>query len=161
MSTYTVEPVGFVRGGRTRPEDDYWGEACARIELVPGLTADALRGLADFSHCELIFLFDQVPPQRIETGARHPRNNPDWPRVGIFAQRGKNRPNRLGITVCRILALEGTVLTVAELDAVAGTPVLDIKPVMREFLPRQAVQQPDWATQLMSRYWEKAAPGGS
>jgi tRNA (adenine37-N6)-methyltransferase len=160
-STFELEPVGFVRGGRTGLEDDHWGAATARIELVPQLSADALRGLADFSHCEVIFLFDQVQPGRIETGARHPRNNPDWPRVGIFAQRGKNRPNRLGITVCRILAVEGTVLEVAELDAVAGTPVLDIKPVMREFLPRQAVRQPEWASQLMSRYWENPAPGRS
>ena len=73
--------------------------------------------------------------------------------MGIFAQRGKARPNRIGITIVRIVAREGRVLRVAELDAVDGTPVLDIKPVMREFLPREEVRQPRWARELMQRYW--------
>ena len=91
--------------------------------------------------------------------ARRPRNNPDWPRLGIFAQRGKNRPNRLGSTVVRILGREGRTLRVAELDAVDGTPVLDIKPVMREFLPRGDVRQPSWVAELMRDYWATADEG--
>ena len=94
-----------------------------------------------------------MTPDRIVTDARHPRNNPAWPRVGIFAQRGKNRPNRLGSTMVRVLGVRGRELHVAELDAIDGTPVLDIKPVLREFLPRTAVEQPSWATELMERYW--------
>lgn len=87
------------------------------------------------------------------TGARHPRNNKEWPAVGIFAQRGKNRPNRLGSTICRIVRVEGSKLFVSELDAINGTPVLDIKPVMTEFLPRQEVHQPAWSHELMRQYW--------
>jgi tRNA (Thr-GGU) A37 N-methylase len=101
----------------------------------------------------VIFLFDRVPPERIETGARHPRGRADWPLVGIFAQRGKNRPNRLGVTVCRILGVSGTRLEVEGLDAIDGTPVLDIKPVMREFLPRGDLRQPEWSGALMADYW--------
>jgi tRNA (Thr-GGU) A37 N-methylase len=101
----------------------------------------------------VIYLFDRVEPGRIVRGARHPRNNPDWPEVGIFAQRGKNRPNRIGTTVCRLLRVEGTRLWVAELDAIDGTPVLDIKPVMREFLPRGELRQPGWSVELMRDYW--------
>ena len=90
---------------------------------------------------------------KIETSARHPRNNPNWPKVGIFAQRGKNRPNRLGVTVVKIIKREGTRLTIQGLDAVDGTPVLDIKPVICEFLPRGEVNQPEWAGELMREYW--------
>jgi len=108
-------------------------------------------------HAEVLFLFDQVDPSEIVTGARHPRNNPEWPAIGIFAQRGKNRPNRIGSTICRILRREGRRLFVAELDAIDGTPVLDIKPVMAEFLPREEVRQPSWSRELMSRYWKQLA----
>jgi tRNA (adenine37-N6)-methyltransferase len=90
------------------------------------------------------------------TGVRHPRNNPAWPRVGIFAQRGKNRPNRLGLATVRILKREGRTLFVTGLDAIDGTPVLDIKPVLREFLPKEPVLQPEWATELMQNYWKVA-----
>jgi tRNA-Thr(GGU) m(6)t(6)A37 methyltransferase TsaA len=151
--TITLEPIGYVRGGRAEVEDDNWGGAESRIELVETLNPDALAGLEDFSHAEVIFHFHQVPEAKIVRDARHPRNNPDWPRVGIFAQRGKNRPNRLGSTIVRVLSREGRVLRVAELDAVDGTPVLDIKPVMREFLPRAEVRQPAWVSELMREYW--------
>jgi tRNA (Thr-GGU) A37 N-methylase len=73
--------------------------------------------------------------------------------VGIFAQRAKVRPNRIGSTMVEIVSRAATVLEVIGLDAADGTPVLDIKPVMREFLPRTPVRQPPWATELMRNYW--------
>ena len=76
--------------------------------------------------------------------------------TGILAQRAKNRPNRLGSTICRIVRREGRTLFVRELDAIEGTPVVDIKPVLREFLPRDEVRQPAWTTELMRDYWAKA-----
>ena len=79
--------------------------------------------------------------------------------MGIFAQRGKARPNRIGSTIVRVVRREGRVLHVAELDAVDGTPVLDIKPVMREFLPREEVRQPRWSRELMQRYWSRNCVG--
>jgi tRNA-Thr(GGU) m(6)t(6)A37 methyltransferase TsaA len=148
-----IRPVGFVAASRANPEDDFWGGEEARITLTGDYPADALAGLDQFSHVEVLFLFHQVSADRIVTGARHPRNNTDWPAVGIFAQRGKNRPNRIGSTVCRVLGVEGRTLRVAELDAIDGTPVLDLKPVMNEFLPRGAVTQPDWSRELMQEYW--------
>lgn len=156
----TVDPVGFVRAARHEAEDDFWGGEEAAIELAAPYGPEALQGLDGFSHVEVVFLFHQVDPARIVSGARHPRNNPDWPAVGIFAQRGKNRPNRLGTTMCRLLRVAGRRLVVAELDAIDGTPVLDIKPVMSEFLPREPVRQPAWSHALMARYWaRKGAPG--
>ena len=151
--TIELEPIGFVRAVRAHAEDDFWGGEEATITLVAGFTAEALQGLGDFSHAEIIFLFHAVEPAKIVAGARHPRNNMNWPAVGIFAQRGKNRPNRLGSTICRVLRCEGTSLIVTQLDAIDGTPVLDIKPVMAEFLPREPVTQPRWSHELMHQYW--------
>ncbi len=126
------------------------------IELGAAYGPESLAGLSEFSHVEVLYVFDRVDPARVTTGARHPRDNPLWPRVGIFAQRGKGRPNRLGTTICRVLGVEGTTLRVAELDAIDGTPVVDLKPVMREFLPRSPVVQPVWSTELMASYWRIA-----
>ena len=148
-----VEPIGFVTAARLLAKDDYWGSAEACIALAPRFAPDALQGLNSFSHVEVLFHFHQADSAKIVAGARHPRNNPDWPPVGIFAQRGKNRPNRIGSTICRILRINGTRLFVTELDAIDGTPVLDLKPVMAEFLPRGDVRQPDWSHALMRDYW--------
>jgi len=150
-----MTPVGFVKGVRVAAEDDFWGGEEARIELAAPLTADALLGLEAFSHVEVIYHFHGVDPAKVVSGARHPRNNRAWPLVGIFGQRGKNRPNRIGSTICRLLRVEGATLTVAELDAIDGTPVLDLKPVMQEFLPRGALRQPDWSRELMRDYWAR------
>jgi tRNA (adenine37-N6)-methyltransferase len=151
--TEVVNPIGFVEAVRPRAEDDFWGGEEACIRLNPDFAADALQGISDFSHVEVLFLFHEVDTRKIVTGARHPRNNNEWPAVGIFAQRGKNRPNRIGSTICRVVRVEGTRLFLAELDAIDKTPVLDIKPVMAEFLPREPVRQPLWSKELMSQYW--------
>ena len=155
MITAQVEPVGFVESIRPHAEDDFWGGELACISLSPSFTPDSLQGLSDFSHAEILFLFHQVDHAKIVTGARHPRNNPAWPPVGIFAQRGKNRPNLIGSAICRIIRVEGTRLFVSELDAIHGTPVIDIKPVMAEFLPREQLRQPAWSHELMRQYWLK------
>ncbi len=148
-----ITPIGYVRGGRSAAIDDNWSGERARIELVEGFGPEALFGLSDFSHAEIIFYFDQVPDTKIETGARHPRGNKGWPLVGIFAQRGKNRPNRIGLCTCKIIGVNATSLEVEGLDAIDGTPVLDIKPMMAEFLPRGEVIQPTWSSELMKDYW--------
>ena len=152
--SFHIEPIGFVRGGRTQAIDDDWDRETAVIELAARFGEEALYGLVDFSHAEVAFVFHRVPLDKVETGARHPRNRADWPLVGIFAQRGKNRPNRIGITICRIEKVDGTRLHVRGLDAIDGTPVIDIKPVMREFCPRGDIRQPEWASELMAGYWE-------
>ena len=121
--------------------------------LAPRFGPEPLAGLSDFSHLEVIFHFDQVAESEINTGARHPRGRTDWPLVGIFAQRGRNRPNRIGVSICRLLSVEGTRLKVRGLDAVNGTPVLDIKPVMTGFLPRGEIHEPEWVSELMKDYW--------
>ncbi|MFI8103267.1 SAM-dependent methyltransferase [Streptomyces sp. NPDC086023] len=148
------EPIGTVTGGRTEVVDDDWGRETAVIRLDPDrFGPEALFGLADFSHVEVVYHFDRVAEDRIETGARHPRGNQDWPLVGIFAQRGKNRPNRLAVSRCSVVKVEGLDVHVAGLDAVDGTPVLDIKPWMAEFGPRGEVRQAEWSAELMRDYY--------
>ena len=149
-----LQPVGFVRGGRDTPIDDDWAASRARLELDQSrFTPDALAGLAEFSHAEVVFLFDRVGQDEIEIGSRRPRGRADWPLVGIFAQRGKNRPNRIGVSICGIIGVDGLIVEVEGLDAIDGTPILDIKPVMAGFLPRDEVREPAWARELMRDYW--------
>ncbi|MFH8682929.1 SAM-dependent methyltransferase [Streptomyces lydicus] len=149
-----LRPVGRVVGGRSEVRDDDWGPVSAVVRLdAAQFGPDALAGLDGFSHLEVVYHFHRVPVERVETGARHPRGNTDWPLVGIFGQRGKNRPNRLGVSRCRLLRTDGLDVHVQGLDAVDGTPVLDIKPYMAEFGPLGTTSQPDWATALMSRYY--------
>lgn len=150
----SLKAIGKVSSGRSEPIDDDWDAIPASIELDPDqFDGEALMGLDQFSHCEVIFLFDRVPEEKIEKRARHPRGREDWPKIGIFAQRGKNRPNRLGATICRIKSVDGLRLELEGLDAIDGTPVLDIKPVMEGFLPRGTVRGPDWAAEIMANYW--------
>ncbi|MFM7271200.1 MAG: SAM-dependent methyltransferase [Actinomycetes bacterium] len=151
---FVVEPVGHVVGGRRVVEDDAWGEVEARIRLDhPQAAAEMVRGLEDFSHLEVVFLFDRVDPDAVEWGSRHPRGNPDWPRMGILAQRAKDRPNRIGVSRCELVKVEDVDLVVRGLDAVDGTPVLDVKPWMDGFAPRTSVREPAWAVELMRGYW--------
>ena len=153
MAIFHVEPIGTVSSSRSEPIDDGWDTETSSIVISDRFDESALDGLAEFSHVEVVYLFDRVAPDMVESGARRPRGNPDWPMVGIFAQRGKNRPNRLGVTTCRLIGAQGRVLTVVGLDAIDGTPVLDIKPYFAEFGPRGDVHQPDWTHQLMRQYW--------
>ncbi|MGE0876007.1 MAG: SAM-dependent methyltransferase [Burkholderiales bacterium] len=153
MRSIQVEAVAFVSNARSEVEDDHWAAVVSEITLVEGLDEDSLEGIDAFSHVEVIFHFDRVDEAKIVTGARHPRNNTRWPKVGIFAQRGKNRPNRIGLCTARLIERRGRTLVVEGLDAIDGTPVIDIKPVMQEFLPRGAVTQPRWAGELMLSYW--------
>jgi tRNA (adenine37-N6)-methyltransferase len=149
----SLDPVGVVVGGRSEPIDDHWGS----VEAVIRLRADrfgpaVVAGLDAFSHLCVVFQFHLVDEGDVVTGSRHPRGNPEWPEVGMFAQRARMRPNRLGVSTCSLLAVDGLDLRVRGLDAIDGTPVLDVKPFMREFEPT-GTHQPAWATELMQGYY--------
>ncbi|MBM4783608.1 MAG: tRNA (N6-threonylcarbamoyladenosine(37)-N6)-methyltransferase TrmO [Archangiaceae bacterium] len=152
---YTLTPIAVVRGGRTDLSDDHWGAVQSTIELAPEFPAESLAGLEACSHLEVVFVFHRVDEASIVTSARHPRERQDWPRVGIFAQRGKARPNRLGVSRCRLLRVDGRRLHVEGLDAIDGTPVVDLKPWLREFGPIGEVRQPAWSTELMQHYYDR------
>ena len=154
LAAIRVVPVGYVRGGRVDAVDDDWDSVDADIELdgtrfEPAVVA----GLTDFSHLDVVFQFHGVDEATIHLGARRPRGNPDWPEVGIFAQRAKARPNRIGVSTCRLRGVDGLTLHVSGLDAIDGTPVLDVKPHVVEMGPREAVREPAWIRELMRDYW--------
>jgi tRNA (Thr-GGU) A37 N-methylase len=151
---FSMAPVGTVFSTRVAPVDDDWDAVASRIELdTETFTDAALAGLDTFSHVEIVYLFDRVDPETVERGARRPRGNEAWPLVGMFAQRGKNRPNRIGVTICRLDRVVGLALHVTGLDAIDQTPVLDIKPWVKEFGPRGEIRQPAWMGELMGSYW--------
>jgi tRNA (adenine37-N6)-methyltransferase len=149
---YSVSPIGTVVSSRSEAEDDNWDSESSRIELNAPFGEQSLLGLSDFSHCIVMYVFDRASWDESRM-SRHPRGNKEWPEVGIFAQRAKDRPNRLGVTVCQILKVDGASLYLKGLDAIDGTPVVDIKPWMIEFGPRGEVHQPQWSSELMADYW--------
>jgi len=150
--TYVVEPIGVVRSSRNEVKDDHWGSETCAVELLPPFDERSLLGLDGFSHVEVIYLLDQATWDS-EGVLRRPRGNPAWPEVGIFAQRAKDRPNRIGISVCRIREVDGIRIELEDLDAVAGTPVVDLKPWVAEFGPKSPTFQPRWMSELMEDYW--------
>lgn len=150
-----IKPIGTVYNLRTEVLDDNWGSIISKIKLdADQFDERALIGLSDFSHCEVVFFMNRVPLNTIEMADRHPRNRSDLPKVGIFAQRSKNRPNRIGVSRCRIVEVEKLTVFVEGLDAINGTPVIDIKPYMEEFSPIGKVHQPKWSKELMSDYYK-------
>jgi len=156
MKSITLVPIGIVHSTRAENEDDNWDTESPSVELdASQFSSRALAGLSDFSHVEIFFYMDRVSSGEVERGSRHPRGNPDWPQVGIFAQRAKGRPNLIGSTICKVLRVEGLSLHVEGLDAIDGTPVLDIKPWVKEFGPRGTVFQPRWISELMRSYWRR------
>ena len=152
MSIFHLHPVAKVTSSRREPIDDSWGSIVSEIILANRVPAEALDGIESFSHLEIVYLFDQVDEESIVKSGR-PRGNPRFPRVGIFAQRKKERPNRLGLCTVRLLGRSGRTLRVRGLDAIDGTPVVDIKPVFREFQPKGRIRQPAWVSSLMRNYW--------
>jgi tRNA (Thr-GGU) A37 N-methylase len=154
-----LSPIGWVRSSQKGPREDGWGEVVSEIVLDRDTSSpEALHGLSEFSHFEVLFHLHAVDESSVIAGRRHPRGNLKWPEVGIFAQRAKRRPNRIAnriaATICRLLSVEDLTLTVQGLDALDGSPVLDIKPVFAEFLPdRASIRQPKWSHEMMTKYF--------
>jgi tRNA (adenine37-N6)-methyltransferase len=150
-----LSPIGWVRSNEKGQREDYWGEVVSEIVLDRDtFSPEVLDGLSEFSHVEVLFHLHGVDESSVITGRRHPRGNVQWPEVGIFAQRAKRRPNRIAATICRLLSVRDLRLTVQGLDALDGSPVLDIKPVFAEFLPERAsIRQPKWSHEMMAKYF--------
>lgn len=148
-----LTPIATVKNSRKQPVDDYWEAIISEIELAENIPIEAFNSISGFSHLEIIYYFDKVKSDDIVYKG-HPRENPNYPLVGIFGQRKKNRPNRIGLCTVELLEHNGRTLVVRNLDAIDGTPVLDIKPVFKEFQPFGRIRQPDWVKDLMKNYWK-------
>jgi tRNA (adenine37-N6)-methyltransferase len=153
MPTFEITPIGTVRNDRTDVQNtDNWGAVRSTIVVDERFGEACLLGLDGFSHVEVLFVFDRFEELDDYREPGPYRGRADLPAMGIFAGRGPRRPNRIGVTTCAIASVHGRELTVTGLDAVAGTPVIDLKPAMREFTPTD-VRQPDWVTRMMSEYF--------
>jgi tRNA-Thr(GGU) m(6)t(6)A37 methyltransferase TsaA len=151
MNEVKLTPVAFVKNDREDASDFEWGRVESEIVFEPGY-ADGLLGLEQFSHAIVVFHFnralDEAPTLR-----RRPRGRDDMPMTGVFAQRGANRPNRLGVTAVEIVRVAANHVTVRGLDAVNGTPVLDLKPYVPTFDRIESARTPEWVGRLLRGYF--------
>ncbi len=149
----TLKPIATISNKRDTPTDDFWGDTISEVTLLPHIPEEAFKGIEEFSHLEIIYYFDKVDPNKIVYSG-HPRGNKDWPEMGIFCQRKKDRPNQLGLCTVELIEHSGRTIRVKYLDAIEGTPVLDIKPVFKEFGVKGDIRQPAWTVELMEDYWK-------
>jgi tRNA-Thr(GGU) m(6)t(6)A37 methyltransferase TsaA len=150
MSAITMHAIGTVRNQITDPVDSGWGEVISVVELEPRWTG-AVDGLSEFSHAIILTYLHQAAGREVPVW-RHPRNRTDMPLLGVLAQRARVRPNPIGITTCKIVDVEPNRLTIKGLDAISGTPVLDIKPYVPLFDRVETPEVPAWIGTLLSDY---------
>ena len=150
----TLESIGTVRNSRTHTGDEGWAEVESVIELEPAF-AGGLEGLEEWSHVLVLFSMHHDPDGEAAPSdwRRRPRARADMPLVGVFAQRGRLRPNVLGVTAARIVRIEPGRLVVRGLDAMDGTPVLDLKPYAPPFDRVDEARVPEWFDRLMRGYF--------
>lgn len=148
-----LKSIATIKNSRTETIDDNWETIVAEITLADDIPTEVFESISDFSHLEIIYYFDKVKNEDIVYSGR-PRGNPNYPLVGIFGQRKKDRPNKIGLCTVELLEHNGRTIKVKYLDAIDGTPVLDIKPVFKEFQPKTEIIQPIWVADLMKNYWK-------
>ncbi len=147
LPTFTIRAIGMVRNNvkgkpASGPARFDWSQVDSEIMIEPRLT-ESLDGIDDFSHIIVLFWADRVTETEVPIKV-HPRRREDLPLVGTFASRSPNRANRILLSIVRLVERHGNVLLVKGLDALDGTPVIDIKP----YIPRSDsfpnARVPDW-----------------
>ena len=151
MENIVLEPIGVVKNSVENKKDVSWGEDTSTIVLNEEYYT-SLKGLEDFSHVIVLYYLDKANYDSRKHLQRRPQNRDDMPLVGIFSQRGKDRPNRIGMTSVEIVSVSERELTVKGLDAIDGTPVLDIKPYYPVYDKKEATV-PEWVDRLMEHYF--------
>ena len=145
-------PIGTIKNAQTDKIDQNWGEIESEI-LVDKDLQDGLLGLEQFSHIVVVFHLDQAQFIKEKHLVRRQRDREDLPIMGIFAQRSKDRPNAIGLSTVKLLSIQENIVKVKGLDAINGTPVLDIKPYYPAHdTPTDAIL-PEWVEELMRRYY--------
>ncbi len=147
-----LTPIGTVHNSVTEEIDHGWGGIISEIVLDEAL-APGLQGLEQFSHALIVFYMHQARFHPATDLQRRPRGRADMPLLGIFAQRPKHHPNSIGITAVEIVEVSGHVLKVKNLDAINGTPVLDIKPYFPIFDRVDNARTPEWVARLLQDYF--------
>lgn len=151
MQDIIMRPIGYVKNEVQGKKDVSWGEELSVITLKEEYY-NGLTGLENFSHVIIIYYLDKANYESDKHLQRRPQNRDDMPLVGIFSQRGKDRPNKIGMTSVQIVSVDEKSLTVKGLDAIDGTSILDIKPYYPVYDKKDA-QVPEWVTRLMEHYF--------
>ena len=147
QSNVTLKPIGFVQNEVKQPPGaGYEWEKVVSTIVVDSSLSEALDGLDDFSHIIVIWWMHRIvdrgePPLKI-----HPRGRLELPLVGLFATRTPHRPNPIGKATVRLLERRGNVLKVEGLDAIDGTPIIDIKPYIPGHDAATNAKVPPWVT---------------
>jgi tRNA-Thr(GGU) m(6)t(6)A37 methyltransferase TsaA len=147
-----MREIGIVKSPMKDAVDEGWGNVICEIHL-DGALAPGLEGLEQFSHVIVLFHMHQFVFDPEVDLMRRPRGRSDMPLVGAFAQRAKHRPNPIGVTAARLLRVSANILTVQGLDAIDGTPVLDLKPYLPAWDCRPDASVPRWIEELMEGYF--------
>ena len=147
-----MEWIGVVYNDVKEPTDEGWDRVVSEVVLDETL-ADGLDGIEEFSHLLILFWMHRAPEAEPVRMRRRPQGRPDMPEVGIFAQRARHRPNPIGVTTVKLLRREKNRLFVQGLDAINGTPVVDVKPYVPAFDAVDSPRVPGWITRLMERYF--------
>ncbi|MHB8086428.1 MAG: tRNA (N6-threonylcarbamoyladenosine(37)-N6)-methyltransferase TrmO [Dehalococcoidia bacterium] len=141
--TFKIEPIGFVKSGIKNRRKVVNSRSKAQIVVEPSYEK-ALDGIDSFSHVIIVFWLHKIKKNERSIMQVHPYRNPSLPLKGVFATRSPVRPNPIGLTVVKLIKRKGNVLTVMGLDAIDGTPVLDIKPYVPEPFLKAEISLPGW-----------------
>ncbi|MBI4785786.1 MAG: tRNA (N6-threonylcarbamoyladenosine(37)-N6)-methyltransferase TrmO [Chloroflexi bacterium] len=154
MTLVQLKSIGLVHNGITEAHyDTPWRDIESAI-VVDDEWREALEGLDEFSHVWIIFFFDRVTLPSPDAPRVRPMRRGDLPLVGRFATRSPQRPNPIGISPVELLEISGATLRVRGLEALDGTPVLDIKP----YIARGDVIENTRAAAWVKDYWLTQPP---
>jgi len=140
-----MKAIGIVRNEIKQPPGAgyAWEEVVSEIVIENSLT-EALDNLDEFSHIIVLYYIHQVTTTGQLPMKVHPMGKPELPLVGLFATRSPHRPNPIGKTTVRLLQRQDNILRVSGLDAIDGTPVIDIKPYIPEDDSVNNARVPPW-----------------
>lgn len=141
-----LRPIATVKNNVKEARKRDWAQVVSELVFNPGFE-DAMDGLEDFSHIIVLFWMHRSPSWERSMSKIHPQMRPDLPLVGVLATRSPVRPNPLGMAVVRLLERRGNLLKVIGLDAIDGTPVVDIKPYFPKD-PAAPARVPNWVHKL-------------
>lgn len=147
MQQIILNPIGTIHNEITGPKRSGWEDVTSRI-VIDEAWSEHLEGLEDFSHILVLFWMHQSPVSSRPPARIHPRGRAELPLVGLFSTRAPHRPNSIGASVVRLIERHDNILTVAGLDAIDGTPVIDIKPYMPAIDNPSDIRTPDWVNRL-------------
>jgi tRNA-Thr(GGU) m(6)t(6)A37 methyltransferase TsaA len=147
-----LRPIGWVRSGVKKQTDESWGESVSQVQVLPPYRR-GLQGLEQFSHVLVVTWLHEASFAAERDLVRRPRGLASMPEVGIFAQRAKDRPNPIGVTAVPLVSVDADALTVRRLDAIDGTPVLDVRPYYPAYDQVPEASVPEWVDRLLAGYF--------